>query len=109
MAGQIDARRRGELRDEILAIYKLLTHPAGFDINLYGDLLTVRSTDQNTYEVEWSDDALPEEGMANSFCYRSFKSPLRAAATFVHYRHAWKLGEDYVAEACRAAQRTNSN
>jgi hypothetical protein len=111
MVGPTSRGRRRELRAEIQAVLTLLKHPAGFDINLYGDLLTVRSTDQGTYEVEWDPDYIPLGANANSFGYRSFKCPLRAAATFVYYRHAWKLGEDYVAEACREAcdGRSNSN
>lgn len=112
------------IREEIDLVHRLLLNPAGYDLDLYGGILCVRSTDQETFEVEWDVDVgsidMSRESNADKKResqlhavqkvlakhlngYRSFKSPLRAAATFVHLRHRWQIGEDYVSAACIAA------
>ena len=84
-----DMPTRAEFREEVLLVHKIITHPAGYDLGLFGGLLSIRSTDQETFEVE-------SEGIKVTWIRnRSFKSSLRAAATFVYLRHKWGIGIDH--------------
>jgi hypothetical protein len=85
-------------RDEILLIHQVVTHPAGYNIDLFGDLVEIQGNDQGTYEVAWCPGP-----NAKAHPYRSFKSPLRAAAFFVWKRHKLGFGVDYDEKACKEA------
>ena len=51
--------------DEVMLVIAVVNCSAGFDLNVFGDLLTIRATDQATVEVEWWDsDAGKTEGLS---------------------------------------------
>ena len=74
---------------EVELLVDVLSHPAGFDVGIFG-LLTIRTTDQETVEVEWE----AAHGWRSG--YRSFPiGRLRAAVRlFVRLRRAHRLGAD---------------
>ena len=84
---------------EIDLVATLLEHPAGFDLDLFGGLLVIRSagspmTSPKTIQVEWETN----EGDTSQHTYvRSFpREALREAATFfIKKRHKLQLGLDY--------------
>jgi hypothetical protein len=83
-------------RDEIFLVYTAITHPAGYNIDLFGGLIEIQGNDQGTIEVTWY-------AGKNKYPFRSFTNPLRAAAFFVWKRHQLKFGVDYDEKACKEA------
>jgi hypothetical protein len=81
---------------EVELVMCVISHPAGYDLDLFGGMLLIRSTDQDTVEVEW---LLPANSIRTSSEteYESFPSEqLRDAAIFfVKKRHEMKLGIDF--------------
>ncbi len=43
-----------EIQEEIELITKIISHPAGYDVDLFGTFC-VRPTDQGVWEVDWVD------------------------------------------------------
>lgn len=82
---------------EILLIIAVLKHPARFNLDLFGGMLTVRSTDQNTFEVEWDQD-WEEFDETPGKRYESFSTAEEAARYFVEKRHQYRLGVDFETE-----------
>lgn len=76
-------------RGEVDLLVDVLSHPAGFDVGIFG-LLAIRTTDQETVEVEWVAVRGRRAG------HRSFPiGKLRAAVQlFVRLRRAHRLGAD---------------
>lgn len=75
--------------EEIQFLCQVLQHPAGFDLGFAG-ILSIRTTDNNTIEVEWIDKNQDEQ-------YQSFdrSEMTNAVKFFVEYRHEHQLGLDY--------------
>jgi hypothetical protein len=82
-----------KLRAEVDFVTSVLTHPAGFDLDIFG-LLWVRPTDQATFEVEWED--LVDDKKVTG--HESFTDPQLAAQCFVQKRAEYRLGVDYEVE-----------
>lgn len=80
------------LQEEIDFVVSVLTHPAGYNLGLFGTL-GIRSTDQLTWEVEW-------EAIDNNH-WKSFDNPVDAATFFVKFRHQHEMGLDIEAELFR--------
>jgi len=78
--------------NEIEIITKIITHPAGFNIGLFGDLLTIRSHCDG-YEVAWIDYADGTEIKSHkNFSPDCIKE---AVKFFVEKRHKYQLGIDF--------------
>jgi hypothetical protein len=97
-------------REEILLVQQVITHPAGFNLDVFGDCIAIQGNDQGTFEVTWTpvpDPAIPttsiRRGTRPVLPYRSFTNSLRAAAFFVWKRHKLEYGVDCEAKACRGA------
>lgn len=84
-------------QEEIELIVAVLMHPAGFDLDLFGGMLSVRSTDQNTFEVEWDQD-WEEFDETPGKKYESFSTTEEAARYFVEKRYQYRLGVDFEQE-----------
>ena len=84
-------------QEEIAFIVAVLMHPAGFDLDLFGGMLSVRSTDQNTFEVEWDQD-WEELDETPGKRYESFSTIEEAARYFVEKRYQYRLGVDFEQE-----------
>lgn len=85
-----------EIENEIALIIALIKHPAGYDVDLFGGLMSVRPTDQLTFEVEWNIRCIGgNENLDSKIDYLSFTSAEEAARCFVEKRHEFKLGVDY--------------
>jgi hypothetical protein len=80
-------------REEVALVRAVIAHPAGFDLDFGGGLLFIRTTDQETIEVEW--DVIL--GAKSHKDYKSFPvGQLDEAATFfVQKRHELQLGIDF--------------
>ena len=82
---------------EIALIIAVLKHSAGFDLDLFGGMLSVRSTDQSTFEVDWDQD-WEEFDETPGKRYESFSTAEEAARYFVEKRHKYRLGVDFEQE-----------
>lgn len=78
------------MQDEIELVYKTITHPAGFIIDLFGGLLYVRPTCAE-FEVGWQ---LELDGQICD-SYKLFWDAMEAAIFFVEKRHEMKIGIDF--------------
>lgn len=81
------------IEEEIQIVYNVITHPAGFSLNLFdGDLWVNKSW--NCYKVSWttywSNDRTKFEGGFNYF-----GTAFEAATFFCQMRHERQLGMDY--------------
>lgn len=79
--------------EEIQSVYRMLVHPAGFDVDIDG-ILWVRRYDDLIWAVEWevwANDGSKSERIE----VREFDIALDAAVFFVQKRHEMKLGLDY--------------
>jgi hypothetical protein len=79
--------------DEIKLLYDVIMHPAGFIIDLFGNMLYIRSTNDD-YEVGWE---TLEDGQVCDW-HKSFQDPLEAVTFFVEKRHERQLGVDFEIE-----------
>jgi hypothetical protein len=79
--------------EEVELVVAVLKHPAGYDLDLFGGMLFIRSTDQETYECEWETGSMPKTDH-KSFPQDQIKE---AAIFFVKKRHEMALGVDYEA------------
>ena len=73
--------------EEVDLIIRVICHPAGFDIGLFGGLISIRSHCDG-YEVAW------DEGKE----YKDFVTLQAAAEFFVDKRYELQLGLDIEAE-----------
>ena len=88
---------------EIQIVLQVINHPAGFDLDLFGHMLNIGSTNSN-WEVTWEellDDQIVET-------YKEFFSVEEAARFFVEKRHDLQLGIDFE-EALMKEQREKQN
>lgn len=80
------------MNDEIQMVYKLITHPAGFDVGNSG-ILNIRRYEYPVWAVEWeifSSDRYTE--------VKEFEDPMEAATFFIHKRYEMYLGLDLEVE-----------
>lgn len=82
---------------EVALVKAVIEHPACFDLNMFGDMLTIRTTggpfnNEETIEVEWNFEA---EVGTKSF---SREQSAEAATLFVTKRHELRLGIDFEAK-----------
>lgn len=89
-----------DVEAEIKLLLEIIKHPAGYDIGLFG-VMSVRSTDQLTWEVEWEEYS--SSGQSVTTHWLSFDNPEDAVRKFVEMRHERELGLDIEAELCRMA------
>lgn len=77
--------------EEIELIHKVITHPAAFAIDMFGDLLTIRSHCDG-YEVAWKEFL---DGMECNF-HRDFRheESMEAATFFIEKRYQLECGID---------------
>ena len=82
-------------RDEVALVLATVTHPAGFDVDLFGGMLCVRPTDQGVFCVSWDlfcvDDGRPRKDSGE----RCFNDPRRAVALFCRLRQREQIGVDF--------------
>jgi len=87
------------IEEEIRIIVALIKHPAGYGVDLFGGLMCIRPTDQNTFVVEWDirllNDSRDEESKID---YLSFSTVEEAARYFVEKRYQYRLGVDFETE-----------
>lgn len=82
---------------EVALVKAVIEHPACFDLNMFGDMLTIRTTggpfnNEETIEVEW--ECKTDEG-TKSFTREQSEE---AARFFVAKRYELRLGIDFEAE-----------
>jgi hypothetical protein len=89
-------------------ILALITHPAGYIVDLFA-MLSVRGADEGltSYEVEWDHGYgvlghVPENAASAGPTWANFKDPRDAVAFFLKKREEFGLGLDLEAEAFRA-------
>ena len=71
-------------------VFAAITHPAGFEISLFGGMLSIRPLEDGTYEVS-AEDAKTNECIFTM----SFNDAEVAATSFVTKREDMKLGYDH--------------
>lgn len=74
---------------EISLIVEVITHPSGFGIDLFGNLLYIHRNDNGKYAV--GRDPLLQNGVWEE----EFNKPEDAAKFFVEKRHEMKIGYEY--------------
>ncbi len=81
--------------DEIKLIHQIITHRAGFIIDLFGGMITIRSHSDG-FEVAWQtfDDSLVYDWHRDYAHHDS----LEAVTFFVEKRHALQCGIDFEGE-----------
>ena len=77
------------IQEEIIFVTKVITHPAGYDLDLFGTMC-VRPTDQLIWEVDW-EESIDGKRVEK---YKEFPTAKEAAEFFVHKRYEIQLGED---------------
>ncbi len=82
-----------QFREEVALVKAVIQHPAAFDLDFGGGLIFIRTTDQETIEVEWS-------AMVDAKVHQDHRSfPVEqideAASFFVAKRHELRLGFDF--------------
>ncbi len=87
-----------EFQAEVYLVTSVITHAAGYDLDLFGGMLVIRSTggpmnDEETFEVEWN----MMIGTKSEVGTQSFPRdrPEQAATFFVTKRQELRLGLDY--------------
>ncbi len=84
------------LQLEVALVKSVIEHPAGYDLDLFGGVLTIHTCDgpmsvtEKTVEVEWELPTGPSGGESFPWSKRE-----EAAAFFVRKRHELHLGIDY--------------
>lgn len=80
------------INEEIELIIKVITHPAGFIVDMFGGALSIHGTeDPDCWEVSWEVD--------ESFCtWKSFATAQEAAQFFCEQRRKREIGMDIEAE-----------
>ncbi len=76
--------------DEIKLVYNVITHPAGFLLDLFGESLYIRST-KHEFEIGW--ETVLDGQVCNS--HKLFWDALVAATFFVNKRYELKIGIDF--------------
>lgn len=79
---------------EIILIHQVITHPAGYILNLFGNMLNIRSysTEFGTeWEIAW-EEVLDGSVIVDSF--KQFRDAMEAATFFVEKRFSMQLGID---------------
>jgi hypothetical protein len=79
-------------QDEIDLVHKLLLHPAGYDIDIEGQLW-VRRYEHPRWAVEWDQMGLGCDAV-KGIEVKEFDDPLLAAEFFVEKRYEMQLGLD---------------
>jgi hypothetical protein len=83
--------------EEVEVLTKIMQHPAGFNVDLFGGLLTLRGLPGGVYAVsETKDAASPSYDEENTFL-----SAREAAEFFVKRRLELRLGVDFEMEISR--------
>lgn len=77
--------------DEVDFVVQVITHPAGFDLDLFA-MLCCRPTDQGVYCVTYNPTGEYNDPDKWEEC---FEDPVEAARYFVAKRNEMKLGIDY--------------
>lgn len=84
--------------EEINLVRAVIDHPAGYDLDLFGGMLIIRSTggpmnDEETIEVEWN-MMIGTKAEVGTQSFPKEQSEL-AAAFFVDKRHELRCGIDF--------------
>jgi|ERR1035437_1782718 hypothetical protein len=82
--------------EEIKLINQIITHPAGFILDLFGEMLYIRST-MYEFEIGWEE---LEDNIVMNFT-KLFDEALAASTFFVERRHKMQLGIDFESELIR--------
>lgn len=77
-------------QEEIDFVVQVITHPAGFDLDLFG-CFCIRPTDQGVWCVAWVDPINP----INIGTEKCFSTPIEAATFFVNKRYEDRIGIDF--------------
>lgn len=80
--------------DEIELICMVITHPAGFDLDIAGTLC-IRRYEYPVWAVE---EEVAFGGNVGKYNVKEFDEPRKAASYFVERRHALQLGLDFEEE-----------
>lgn len=98
-----------QIQEEIDFVLKIITHPAGYDLDLFGSMC-VRPTDQGIWCVSWEQDHPMDDSSSDPyFCMiqsrygdqviyeieKSFPTPEKAAEFFVRKRYQKNMGLDF--------------
>jgi len=82
--------------DEINLLIDLLSHPAGFDVDLAG-VLCIRPVDECSPPVRWEVDWETDLSKPGDYQHQEFEDLLSAAVFFVNKRHELEYGLDFEA------------
>jgi len=89
----VSAEIEQEVEQEVQLLLPILTHPAGFNIDLFGGLLGVNGTeDPEVWEVSWD---LPRPGDRPDKGHRAFKTAQEALRFFCLERRRRELGLEF--------------
>lgn len=77
--------------EEVEIIYMVITHPAGFDVDIAGTLV-IRQYEYPVWAVE---EEVEYGGNVGKFNIKEFEDAKKAAIYFVERRHALNLGLDF--------------
>jgi hypothetical protein len=84
-----------QIQEQIDFVIEVITHPAGYDLDLFGSLC-VRPTDQGVWCVSWKPDRpLQHNGRDIYEIEKSFPTAEEAAEFFVRKRYQEKIGLDF--------------
>ena len=95
-----------DFRNEVILVKAVIAHPAGFDLDFGGGLIFIRTTDQETIEVEW--DTVVDAKVHKDHKSFSVEQLDEAATFFVQKRHELRLGIDFEVEDFQASRRRES-
>lgn len=79
---------------EIQLIYQIITHSAGFDVDIAGSLL-IRQYEYPMWAVEWEEWKDYNDLNSRIALVREFTDPLEAASFFCKKRYELRLGLDF--------------
>jgi len=82
------------VEEEVAMLITFLSHPAGFDVGMFGRMLHIRGIDEHCpsqrWEVKWEE--------LSGMSYKEFDDLPSAAIFFVELRHTMQLGLDFEKE-----------
>lgn len=96
--------------DEVKLIISILSHPAGYDIDLDGTLCIrpiYEHSPPQEWEVDWEEyinDPAAGGWIGSTIHHKTFTDIEEAAKFFVFLRHQRELGLDFEAEAIRISK-----
>ena len=83
-----------DIDKEIVRVIFILSHPAGFDLDMCG-MICIRPIDECSPPIRWEVDWEEYTNSSHSSCFKEFDTLESAAKFFVYKRHELQYGLDY--------------